>query len=80
MEAETSETLGLSELTWQIASGARKDPAMAILELASERTRKIADDAGQEYLDALKDSLMGRVSLDQLPTLVASTHGVLMTF
>ena len=80
MEVETSETQGLSALTQQIASGACKDPAVAILELASERTRKITDDTGDEYLEAVKDTLLGRVTSEQLPTLVASTHGVLMTF
>ena len=53
---------------------------MEILQLALERTWKITDDKGKEYLEALKDTLLGQVSSGQLPTLVASTHGVLMTF
>ena len=65
MEAETSEAEGLSEVSRKITSGARKDPAMEILELASKRTRKITDDTIDEYLVALKDSLLGRVSAEQ---------------
>ena len=80
MEAETSEANGLSEVSWKIASGARKDPAVEILDLASQRTRKITDDAAEEYLEALKVSWLGRASLEQLPTLVAGTPAVLMTF
>ena len=80
LEAETSETEGLSEVSRNIASGARKDPAVEILDLASKRTRKVVDDAAEEYLEALKDSWLGRVTSAQLPTLVASTSGVLMTF
>ena len=59
MEEETSETNGLSEVSQKIASGAWKDPVVEILELASQRTRKITDDAAEEYLDALKDSWLG---------------------
>ena len=59
LEAETSETNGLAEVSRKIASGARKDPAMEILELASQRTRKITEDAAEEYLEALKDSWLG---------------------
>ena len=80
MEAKTSEAQGRLDLTQQIASGTHKDPGVAIRELASERTWKITVNAGQEYLDALRDKLLGRVTLDQLSTLVGSTHGVLMTF
>ena len=80
LEAETSEANGLSEVSRKITSGAQKDPAVQILELASKRTRKIVDDAAEEYLKALKDSCLGRVTSAQLPTLVASTSGVLMTF
>ena len=80
MEADTTQTQGLADLNKQIASGTCKDSAVAVLELASECIRKITDDTAQEYLDALKESLMGRISLDHLPTLVASTHGMMMTF
>ena len=80
LEAETSETEGLYEVSRNIASGARKDPAVEILDLASKRTWKVIDDAAEEYLEALKDSWLGRVTSAQLPTLVASTSGVLMTF
>ena len=41
-----------------IASGARKDPAVEILDLASKRTRKVIDDAAEEYLEALKKQLV----------------------
>ena len=80
LEAETTETKGLTEVMWVIASGARKDPAIEILDLASQRTRKIIDNAAEEYLKALKDCWLDKASLEQLPTLVASTPGVLMTF
>ena len=80
LEAETTETKGLAEVTRAIASGARKDPAIEILDLASQRTRKIVDDAAEEYLKALKDCWLDKASSEQLPTLVASTPGVLMTF
>ena len=80
MEAKTTEVNGLSEVSCRIASGARKDPATEILERASQKTRKITDDAAEAYLEALKDSWLGMVSAQQLPTLVASTSGVLMTF
>ena len=80
MEAETSEANGLSEVSRKIASGARKDPAVEILDLASQRTQKITDDAAEEYLEALKVSWLGRASSEQLPTLVAGTPAVLMTF
>ena len=80
LEAETSETEGLQEVSRNIASGARKDPAVEILDLASKRTRKVVDDVAEEYLEALKDSWLGWVTSAQLPTLVASTSGVLMTF
>ena len=75
-----TETKGLAEVTWAIASGAWKDPAIEILDLASQRTRKIVDDAAEEYLKALKDCWLDKASSEQLPTLVASTPGVLMTF
>ena len=80
LEAETTKAKGLSEVTRAIASGARKDPAVEILDLASQRTRKIVDDAAEEYLKALKDCWLDKASSEQLPTLVASTPGVLMTF
>ena len=48
--------------------------------MPSQKTRKIADDAAETYLKALKDSWLGMVSAQQLPTLVASTSSVLMTF
>ena len=59
MEAETSEANGLSEVSRKIASGARNDPAMEIVDLASQRTRKITDDVAEEYLEALKVSWLG---------------------
>ena len=80
LEAETAKADGLGKIMQEIANGTRKDPAVEILDLASQRTRKITDDAAQKYLDALKDSWLGRASSEQLPMLVASTPGVLMTF
>ena len=80
MEAETIEANGLAEVSRKIASGARKDPATDILERALQKTRKVVDDAAETYLKALKDSWLGMVSSQQLPTLVASSYGVLMTF
>ena len=79
-EAETTEANGLSEVSRKIASGARKDPATNILDRASQKTWKIADDVAETYLEGLKDSWLGMVSTQQLPTLVASTSGMLMTF
>ena len=80
MEAETTETNGLAEVSRKIASGTRKDPATDILERASQKTRKITYDAAETYLKALKDNWLGMVSSQQLLTLVASTSGILMTF
>ena len=80
LEVETTETKGLAEVTRAITSSARKDPAIEILDLASQRTRKIIDDAAEEYLKALKNCWLDKASSEQLPTLVASTPGVLMTF
>ena len=79
-EAETAEVNGLSEVSRRITSGTRKDPATEILERASQKTQKITDDTAEMYLEALKDSWLGMVSAQQLPTLVASTSGMLMTF
>ena len=80
VEAEKSKASDLSEVTRKIASGTWKDPAVEILDLASQRTRKIVDDAAEEYLEALKDSWLEKASSEQLPTLVAGTPAVLMTF
>ena len=80
LEAETTEAKGLSEIMRAIASGTRKDPAIEILDLASQQTRKIVDDVAEKYLGALRDCWLDKASSEQLPTLVAGTPGVLMTF
>ena len=53
---------------------------MAIIEASSEETRKITDKTSDEYHEAIKKTLMGRVPYVMLPTVVASTHTVMMTF
>ena len=80
LEAETTEANGLAEVFRKIASGARKDPATDILERSIQSTRKVVDGAADAFCLALKDSWLGSVSSQQLPTLVASSYGVLMTF
>ena len=80
LEAETTEANGLAEVSRKIASGARKDPATDIMERSLRGTRKVVDDAADAFSLALKDSWLGLVSSQQLPTLVASSYGILMTF
>ena len=80
LEAETTEAHGIAKVSSEIASGVRKDPATDIMERSFKSTRKVVDDAAENFSLALKDSWMGSVSSQQLPTLVASSYGVLMTF
>ena len=80
LEADTEQSKGMTELYQQIADGTRQDPAVAIIEASSEETRKITDKTSDEYHEAIKKSLMGRVPYAMLPTVVASTHTVMMMF
>ena len=80
LEADTEQSKGMTELYQQIADSTRQDPAMAIIEASSEETRKITDKTSDEYHEAIKKTLMGRVPYVMLPTVVASTHTVMMTF
>ena len=80
LEADTEQSKGMTELYKQIADGTRQDPAVAIIEASSEETRKITDKTSEEYHKAIKKTLMGRVPYAMLPTVVASTHTVMMTF
>ena len=80
LEADTEQSKGMTELYQQIADGTRQDPAVAIIEASSEETRKIIDKTSDEYHKAIKKTLMGRVPYVMLPTVVASTHTVMMTF
>ena len=80
LEAETTEANGIDKVTREIASGMRKDPATDIMERSFRCTRKVVDEAADNFCVALKDTWLGSVSSEQLPTLVASSHGVLMTF
>ena len=70
----------MTELYQHIADGTRQDPAVAIIEASSEETRKITDKTSDEYHEAIKKTLMGRVLYTMLPTVVASTHTIMMTF
>ena len=80
LEADTEQSKGMTELYQQIADGTRQDPAMAIIEASSEETRKITDKTPDEYHEAIKKTLMGRVPYVMLPTVVASTYTIMMTF
>ena len=80
LEAETTQVCGIDKVSREIASGVRKDPATDIMERSFRYTRKVIDDAADKFCLALKDSWLGSVSSQQLLTLVASSHGVLMTF
>ena len=80
LEADTEQSKGMTELYKQIADGTRQDPAVAIIEASSKETRMITDKTSEEYHEAIKKSLMGRVPYAMLPTVVASTHTVMMTF
>ena len=80
IEADTAQARGMADISKQIASGTHKDTTIAILDLTSERTRRISNDTAQKFHTAFKENLMGRVSLEHLPTLVASAHGMLMMF
>ena len=80
LEADTEQSKGMTELYKQIADGTRQDPAVAIIEASSKETRVITDKTSEEYHEAIKKSLMGRVPYAMLPTVVASTHTVMMTF
>ena len=80
LEADTEQSKGMTELYQQIADGTRQDPAVAIIEASSEETRKITDKTSEEYHEAIKKTLMGRVPYVMLPMVVASTHTVMMTF
>ena len=80
LEADTEQSKGMTELYQQIADGTRQDPAVAIIEASSEETRKITDKTSDEYHEAIKKTLMGRVPYVMLPTVVASTHTVMMMF
>ena len=70
----------MTELYKQIADGTRQDPAVAIIEASSKETRMITDKTSEEYHEAIKKTLMGRVPYAMLPTVVASTHTIMMTF
>ena len=76
LEADTEQSKGMTELYKQIADGTRQDPAVAIIEASSI----ITDKTSEEYHEAIKKTLMGRVPYAMLPTVVASTHTVMMTF
>ena len=80
LEADTKQSKGMTELYKQIADGTRQDPAVAIIEASSKETRTITDKASEEYHEAIKKTLMGRVPYAMLPTVVSSTHTVMMTF
>ena len=80
LEAETTQACGIDKVSHEIASGVRKDPATDIMERSFRSTRKVVDDAADKFCLALKDSWLGSLSSQQLPTLVASSYGVLMTF
>ena len=80
LEADTEQSKGMTELYKQIADGTRQDPAVAIIEASSQETRMITDKTSEEYHEAIKKTLMGRVPYAMLPTVVASTHTVMMTF
>ena len=80
LEAEMTEATAWAEVSRNIANGARRDPATDILERALQGTRKVVDDAADAFSIALKDSWLGSVSSQQLPMLVASSYGILMTF
>ena len=80
LEADTEQSKGMTELYKQIADGTHQDPAVAIIEASSEETRKIMDKTSEEYHEAIKKTLMGRVPYAMLPTVVASTHTIMMTF
>ena len=80
LEADTEQSKGMTELYKQIADGTRQDPAVAIIEASSKETRVITDKTSEEYHEAIKKTLMGRVPYTMLPTVVASTHTVMMTF
>ena len=80
LEADTGQSKGMAELYKEIADGTRQDPAVAIVEAASKETRTITDKASEEYHEAIKKTLMGRVPYTMLPTVVSSTHTVMMTF
>ena len=80
LEADTGQSKGMAELYKEIADGTRQDPAVAIVEAASKETRTITDKASEEYHEAIKKTLMGRVPYAMLPTVVSSTHTVMMTF
>ena len=80
LEADTAQSKGMMELYQQIANGTREDPAVAIIEASSEETRKITNKTSDEYHEAIKKTLMGRVPYVMLPTVVASTHTIMMTF
>ena len=80
LEADTGQSKGMAELYKEIADGTHQDPAVAIIEAASKETRTITDKASEEYHEAIKKTLMGRVPYVMLPTVVSSTHTVMMTF
>ena len=80
LEGDTEQSKGMTELYQQIADSTCQDPAVAIIEASSEETRKITDKTSDEYHEAIKKTLMGRVPYVMLPTVVASTHTIIMTF
>ena len=80
LEADTGQSKGMTKLYKEIADGTRQDPAVAIVKAASKETRTITDKASEEYHEAIKKTLMGRVPYAMLPTVVSSTHTVMMTF
>ena len=73
LEADTEQSKGMTNIYREIADGIRPDPAVAIIEAASEETRKITDKTSDKYHEAIKKTLMGRVPYAMLPTVVAST-------
>ena len=80
LEAEKTQAYGIDKVTREIASSVRRDPATDIMERSFRSTRKVVEDAAEQFCVSLKDSWLGSVSFQQLPMLVASSHGVLMTF
>ena len=80
LEADTAQSKGMTNIYREITDGTRQDPAVAIIEAASEETRKITDQTSDKYHDAIQKTLMGRVPYAMLPTVVASAHTVMMTF
>ena len=80
LEADTGQSKGMAELYKEIADGTHQDPVVAIIEAASKETRTITDKASEEYHEAIKKTLMGWVPYTMLPTVVSSTHTVMMTF